>query len=279
MLNSDTGAARAYHNDTKHSQERLRQTAHYLDWDIKPSPFKVYPDLEPIPLPRELPPLAMPALAAIAAVHRRCPPKVPGLVDLARLLHLSAGITRRKSYPDGQEWYFRAAACTGALYHIDVYVICGDLSGLPAGVYHFGPHDFSLYRLRDGDHRGVAIAASGEEPSLQQAPVILAFASTYWRNAWKYQARAYRHCYWDCGTLLANLFAVAAAGALPTNLVCGFVDETIETLLGLNPEREGALALVAVGASKAPIPDPPADVPLLALATLPLSSDEIVRPR
>jgi hypothetical protein len=26
-----------------------------------------------------------------------------------------------------------------------------------------------------------------------------------WRNAWKYQARTYRHCFWDAGTLLANL--------------------------------------------------------------------------
>ena len=54
-------------------------------------------------------------------------------------------------YPGGQVMHFRAAACTGALYHIDVYLVCGDLPGLAAGVYHFGPHDFALRRLRAGD--------------------------------------------------------------------------------------------------------------------------------
>ena len=48
---------------------------------------------------------------------------------------------------------------------------------------------------------------------MAHAPVIIACASTYWRNAWKYQARAYRHCFWDSGTMLANLLAVAAADA------------------------------------------------------------------
>ena len=38
--------------------------------------------------------------------------------------------------------------------------------------------------------------------------------STYWRNAWKYRDTAYRHTFWDGGTLHANLFAVAAAQEL-----------------------------------------------------------------
>ena len=52
---------------------------------------------------------------------------------------------------------FRAAACTGALYHIDLYVVCGDLEGLEAGVYQFSPQDFSLRRLRAGDYRSVLV--------------------------------------------------------------------------------------------------------------------------
>ena len=65
-----------------------------------------------------------------------------------------------------------------------------ELPDLPAGVYHFGPHDFALRRLREGDWRAVLLEASGENPDLARAPVIVASASTYWRNAWKYQARA-----------------------------------------------------------------------------------------
>jgi hypothetical protein len=58
-------------------------------------------------------------------------------------------VLRSRRYPGGSV-YYRAAACTGALYHVDVYFAAGQLDGLDAGIYHFGPHDFALRRLRDG---------------------------------------------------------------------------------------------------------------------------------
>ena len=279
--NRDTSAARRYHEATKHSVARLRAHPHSLDWDSKPPPFKIYPQIEPLPLPRALPAAAMPALTALA---RREPAASdvaapPSLEQLARLLHFSAGITRKKVYPDGQEHHFRAAACTGALYHIDLYVICGDLpGGLAAGVYQFGPHNFALHRLRAGDHRGVFVDATGGEPAVAHAPVIIACASTYWRNAWKYQARAYRHCFWDTGTIAANLLAVAAADRLPARVVCGFVDAAVGVLIGLDPGREGALALIAVGHAPETAAPPTPPLPPLVVQTLPLSSHEVDYP-
>src|SRR5262245_44988038 len=170
-MNSDADAARRYHEATKHSIASLRAHQHYLDWEIKPLPFKIYPHIEPLALPRELPPSTVPALTAIAGAPEVTgdQPKVPDLQALARVLHFSAGITRKKEYPGGEEYYFRAAACTGALYHIDVYVICGELSGLPAGVYQFGPHNFALHQLRAGDHRGALVEATAAEPAIQHA--------------------------------------------------------------------------------------------------------------
>ena len=259
---------------------RLRAHQHYLDWDIKPLPFKVYPRLQPIALPREFPSSSMPALAALAvrSVRGGDGPRIPDLSQLARLLHFSAGITHKKTYPGGEEYHFRAAACTGALYHIDVYVICGDLPELAAGVYHFGPHNFALHQLRAGDHRAVLVDASGGDASLPHAPIILACASTYWRNAWKYQARAYRHCFWDSGTLLANLLAIAAAEVIPASVMCGFADETVRALLGLDAEREGPLALVAIGHDPGSAPAPRSPVAPILLQTLPLSTQEVDYP-
>ncbi len=172
--------------------------------------------------------------------------RIPDLATLSRVLHFSAGITKRKRYPGG-DMYFRAAPNTGALYHIDLYLVCGDLPDLSAGVYHFGPQDFALRQLRAGDYRSVLVEASGEEPAVAQAPSLLVSASTYWRNAWKYQARAYRHCFWDAGTLHANLLAVAATERLIPSVVVGFADAPVERLLGLDPEKEGALTVVPLG--------------------------------
>jgi SagB-type dehydrogenase family enzyme len=266
-------ALRAYHDATKHSVASVYGRAHRLDWDTMPRPFKIYPDIASIPLPRDFTSSTRPALDALAE-----PGDGPPLdrLALAHLLYFSAGILRRRVYPGG-EMYFRAAACTGALYHIDLYLVCGSLPDLDAGVYHFGPHDFALARLRSGDHRAAVVAATAGAPAVAAAPVVVAFATTFWRNAWKYQARAYRHAFWDGGTLLANLLAVAAAIGLPARVVLGFVDADLGRLLDLDDAREATIGLVALGRGATP-PPPAPEAPSLALATLPPSRGELDYP-
>jgi len=281
MSNRDTAATLGYHEATKHSEQSTRANRHFLDFENQPLPFKIYRDLQTIPLPRNFPEKDFPALQAIAAPVVAAAPgaageRIPDLPTLARVLHLSAGITKRKRYPGG-EVLFRAYPNTGALHHIDLYLVAGDLPGLAAGVYHFGPHDFALRRLREGDHRRALLEASGGSPEIARAPLVIASASTYWRNAWKYQARAYRHCFWDGGTLHANLLAVAASEALEPQLVLGFADGAVERLLGLDPAREGAVALVALGRSARPAPAAP-PAPALELETEPLSRFEVDYP-
>jgi SagB-type dehydrogenase family enzyme len=175
-------------------------------------------------------------------------------------LYFSAGITKYLEYPP--PWGripFRAAACTGALYHIELYLVCGDLPDLEAGVYHFDPQALALRRLRQGDYRQVLVAASAHEPSVAHAPANFVLTDVVWRNAVKYQAREYRHAFWDGGTLLANTLAMAAAHRLPARVVLGFVDAELSRLLDLDPERELALALVPIGATPdtSVLPAPP----------------------
>jgi SagB-type dehydrogenase family enzyme len=277
MSNRDVADIWAYHDGTKHSMASVSRSPHHLDWEIMPRPFKVYPDLEPIPLPRDFTTSTRPALATLADPGT-APGNGPPLdrAALARLLYFTAGVLRRRTYAGG-EIFFRAAACTGALYHIDIYLVCGPLPDLAAGVYHFGPHDFALRRLRDGDHRRAVVDATAGEAAVTEAPAVLVFTSTFWRNAWKYRARAYRHAYWDAGTMLANLLALAAAVELPARVVAGFVDDAVNALLDLDTEREASLCLVPLGRGAPPAPSAP-PAPPLALATLPVSSREVHYP-
>src|SRR5947208_118981 len=83
-----------------------------------------------------------------------------------------------------------AAGATGARYHLELYFACADLPGLAAGVYHYAADEHTLRPLRLGDFRSALVAASGDEPGLAQAPLILAITSTFWRNAYTYKARA-----------------------------------------------------------------------------------------
>jgi SagB-type dehydrogenase family enzyme len=240
----DPRAILAYHEATKHSERSVRTSRHHLDWENQPLAFKVYRDLEPIPLLREFPDPDVPALAAISRASgprasSEAEERSPDLAALSRVLQLSAGITKARRHAAGAI-YFRAYPNTGALHHVDLYLVTAELGDLPAGVYHFGPHDFALRRLRQGDWRGVLVEASGGNRDLARAPVIVAGASTYWRNSWKYQARAWRHCFWDAGTLHANLLAVAETEDLEPRVVLGWADRPVERLLGLDPMREGA---------------------------------------
>jgi hypothetical protein len=132
MNNREIEAAWKYHDGMKHSYWSIRNHPHFLDWANRPSPFKVYPKIEPLPLPRDVPQTGVAALSAISEPVPSSVELIPSVQDLARLLYFSAGITKQRAHPGG-EIYFRAAACTGALYEIELYVVCGDLPGLDAG--------------------------------------------------------------------------------------------------------------------------------------------------
>ncbi|MDR3747934.1 MAG: SagB/ThcOx family dehydrogenase [Acidobacteriota bacterium] len=278
MQNRDIQATWKYHDGTKHSSWSIRNNPHFLDWANRPLPFKIYPQIDPLLLPRDVPQTGVAGISAISeSVPSSGTNSVPDLLDLARILYFSAGITKQRKHPGGVV-YFRAAACTGALYEIELYVVTGDLDGLDAGVYHFNPADVSLRLLRKGDFRGNLAQATAIEPAVARAPATIICTGTYWRNAWKYQARTYRHFGWDCGTLLANMLAVCAASGLAAKIVLGFVDAEVNRLLDLDMWREVSLCLVPIGRTAESSLPSPREAPVLGLETIPLSQREVKYP-
>ncbi|MFC6764240.1 hypothetical protein [Natrinema soli] len=139
-----------YHERTKHSPRSVREGGRGLNFDNKPRPDKEYTDLPSKALAGRIRPPQQPALAAIAEPTPDGDPtraRQPGLETVTSLCYYAAGITKRIDRR-GRTLRFRAAATTGALYHVDLYVVCGDLgvtaeesggsdaeSELEAGVY------------------------------------------------------------------------------------------------------------------------------------------------
>ena len=273
--NRDIGATREYHDRTAHSYTSIRQSGHSLDWDIKPFPYKVYPDLAVTALPREFPQPARDTLEALSAFEGKGGALT--LETLASLLFFTGGLSKKKTYPGGGDMHFRAAPSTGALYQTEMYIVAGEMPGLAAGVYHFSPGDFCLRQIRQGDFRSELAAAAVQE-GIQSSSATLVLTGIYWRNAWKYQARAYRHLFWDSGTMLANLLATAAAFWIPARLVALFVDERVNRLLGLDPDKEVSLELVSLGTGAAAPPRPNPGVEPISPRTIPLSSQEVDYP-
>ena len=290
--NNHLDSAWQYHSGTKHSPLSVRTSPHFLDWDNKPLLFKIYPTLEVMRLPKDFHETGRAALDAIAAPPAQATAEaIPDLETLAQLLFFSAGVVRSKRHEQG-ETFFRAAACTGALYEIELYVVCTDLRGevlpgkslpsanspgLAAGVYHFGVAEFGLRQLRAGDFRQTLVDATASDPSIAHAPVIIVCTGTYWRNAWKYRSRTYRHFGWDNGTILANLLAMSEASKFPAKVVTGFVDSQINELLSLDTKREVAFSLVSIGHQSSISSSPPQISPL-NLPIVPYSTEEVDYP-
>src|SRR5437773_4045310 len=233
---SETGSsALRYHEATKHSELSLRMSPHYLDWDNKPSPFKVYKNLPMKSLPHEFPYPSESSLKALKGHETHNSNKAVDLQDLTEILFFSAGLTRKMKI-GGETQYMRAASATGALYPIELYIVSSGIPGLDAGIYHFNPLSFALVQLREGDYGPELAAATNGATAL--SPLTIALTSLAWRNAWKYEARSYRHWFWDGGVIAANLLAICQSEGLPTRLVMSFVDQEVDKLLGLEEEKE-----------------------------------------
>jgi SagB-type dehydrogenase family enzyme len=245
-VNNETKYAKEYHEETKHSEISIQRSRHYLDWNNKPLPFKVYSNLPLISLPTDF---SQPTQGALNSVGKTQPTKGKSVVfdikSLAELLFFSAGITRVLKLDYGT-YYMRAASATGALYPIELYIICQDIPGLKAGVYHFCPGDFTLAQLRSGDYRNTLADIAGGNNNIISSPITVAYTSIAWRNAWKYQSRSYRHWFWDSGVIAANFLATSISLELSTQLIMGFVDNPVNRLLRLDDKQEAAVVLAPI---------------------------------
>ena len=269
MRNQDIEAAQSYHEASKLSYINLRN---------KPSLYKSYTESPVIPLPTHFPIPEAPTLHAVATVTQEGD-HIPDLMALAQLLYFSAGLIKKVGSPKTGEVHYRAASSAGALYPVEVYLVCQDLPGLKAGVYHFSPSDFALHQLRKGDYRGALSKAPGQEPNVSSSPATFVFTATFWRSAWKYRTRSYRYCFWDNGTIAANLLATASAAGLQARVINAFIDEQVNRLLDIHIEHEAALCLVPMGktnGSSLPVHSP--DLSPLTVEPVGPSGEEVAYP-
>jgi len=275
-MNNNIETAWHYHNGTKHPNGSLLSRFHFYNSANRPNPYKIYKDLPSIALSIQKSEKDFSALKAISAnIKLKEGGQIPDLSVLAKILYFSGGITKTINFPGMGDVEFRAASCTGGLYHIEIYLVCQDIPGLEAGVYHFDPKEMKLRQLRKGDYRRVLVSAAGNDINAEKAPVILIYTDIFTRNTVKYQTREYRHAFWDCGTIIANTLAISSAQDLATKVIVGFVDKQVNSLLDLNSDKEVSLALVPIGFTKNVSGIEVPEVELLNVKTEPLSNYDV----
>jgi SagB-type dehydrogenase family enzyme len=224
-----------YHQET--SYDRFEMSGHSLDWANQPKVFKEYSGITSLPLPRDLQ-FPKGNLSAIlgepAAVGL---PKPLDLQTLSLLLLLSNTHTARARHPEG-EFFFRSAASAGALYPTEIYVTIHDVKDIDNGLYHFAIQNHSLDPLRKGDVPGIV--------DRERSHLTFFLTAIFFRSAWKYRARAYRYHLLDTGHVAENLILALKASKLPFSVTYDFNDAEVNRLLGLDEQKEAALAIIEV---------------------------------
>jgi hypothetical protein len=182
-----------------------------------------------------MPATAEPAVAVLAGTANVSPSPLD-LPNLSRLLYLSAGVVRTMERDYGVH-PFRAAGSAGGRFPLELYVAVPPGGVLPAGVHWYDPLEHALVQVGPAP-------AGGPAPGGGPAIVV---TGVPWRTGWRYRERGYRHIYWDAGTTLAQLLALADSAGLPAGLFTRFPDADVAALTGADRVHEFPVAVVALG--------------------------------
>jgi SagB-type dehydrogenase family enzyme len=215
-------AWRKYHESTKHSPESLARLRHVLDWANMPDPFRHYDGVPVLDLPAD------PAHA----------PAGDGSTLLSQLLFYSAAISASKRVPStGEKYALRVNPSSGNLHPTEFHFMTRGLAEWPDGLYHYRPSSHMAEQRATGDFT----ALLNGDP----APIVFVLTSIAWREAWKYQDRAYRYCLLDLGHAWEALTLSARALGWRSTATAHFSDDQLARRCGL-PNDEWPMLLVSL---------------------------------
>lgn len=162
----------------------------------------------------------------------------PDLSEISRLVWAAQGVTGTLG--------FRTAPSAGALYPLEVYVAAGNITGLPAGIYHYLPDTHALEKTGDRDVREELCRNALDQEPVRNAPAVIIIAADYNRTTVKYGTRGIRYVHMEAGHAAQNICLQAYALGIGTVPVGAFDDGGVRSVLGLPPEQV-PLYLMPVG--------------------------------
>ncbi|MBW4657097.1 MAG: SagB/ThcOx family dehydrogenase [Drouetiella hepatica Uher 2000/2452] len=244
MADRPVSIAQHYHKRTKYHPATLKDID--LDWSKQPSPFKEYKigaafDLKPYLTDKPDKSVHVDEAAGSRLAEDQ------SWRRLSRLLFHSYGLTvKMATRMSGEMIYLRASPSAGALYPAEIYLISRGTPLLAAGLYSYQAQSHSLLRFWDSEVWSTLQDACFWHPTLDQTQLAIVVTTLFHRSVWKYQDRAYRRMFLDTGHLLGNIELASAINDYRPHLIGGFMDETVNRMLYLDPEQEGAIAVLAL---------------------------------
>ncbi|MCS7150870.1 MAG: SagB/ThcOx family dehydrogenase [Endomicrobia bacterium] len=153
--------------------------------------------------------------------------------QLSQLLWSAVGFTI-----DGITSATRVYPSAGAIYPLELYVVCGNIKLLEPGIYKYDPQRNSIKLIKKGDFREDLTKAAYGQFFISQAPVSFVWVADYnIVNKYYGQRGTTRYVHTDLGHSAQNLTLQATALGLGTVQVGAFNDDTVRNLLGLSKDK------------------------------------------
>ncbi|RII93041.1 SagB family peptide dehydrogenase [Clavibacter californiensis] len=165
---------------------------------------------------------------------------------LSELLDMSARYTSVSETADGGVVAQRSSPSAGCLQSTDIYVICSDVTGLPAGAYAYLPDRHALSPVTATPPPLAKLLP--EQTYYQRASAFVVYVGNVSRMQWKYDGpRAYRGLLLDVGHLSQTFYLSCTALNLAVGFSGAVCDEAIEEYLNLNPYEHLVFGITVIG--------------------------------
>lgn len=205
-----------------------------------PNSFRHYEGVPILDLPADPPGPQIPVLNLLEGASGSTPVQ-DGPRFLSQLLFYSAAVSASKRAPSGSRYALRVNPSSGNLHPTEFHFITRGLKDWPDGLYHYRPSSHMAEQRALGDFHSKMPGSYG--------PVVFILTSIVWREAWKYQDRAYRYCLHDIGHAWQALALSAQAIGCSCVATGRFPDDAVAQLCGLNNDEWPMLLLTLSGAS------------------------------
>jgi SagB-type dehydrogenase family enzyme len=160
------------------------------------------------------------------------------LDEVSQLLWAAQGVTDDQGH--------RTAPSAMARYPLQVYLLAGNVTGLPTGIYHYSPQGHSLTVIHQGNIDNYYNAAAGFEAWIKTAPAIFVITGDLSSMNTIPGRDSSRWVYVEAGAVAENLLLEVVSLNLACTYTAGFDANKTEELLGL-PEGELTIGVLPVG--------------------------------
>ncbi len=167
--------------------------------------------------------------------------------QVSQVLWAAYGITQPRETPPFLRGGLRTAPSAGARYPLEVFLLAGQVEGLPAGLYRYIAQEHRLQLVAGEDLRAELCEAAYGQEMVEEAPAVLLYTAIFDRCTSKYGERGReRYVCMDLGHSAQNVYLQVQSLGLGTCAIGAFDDEQVKKVAGL-PLKEEPLYLMPFG--------------------------------